>query len=455
MIWFLLQKRYAALFVDMGLGKTIAVLTAIVRLLKRHKINNVLIVAPIRVIYAVWRQEAKAWSHTKRLKFSLIHGTVAERLQAMREPAHIYLTNPDNLKWLKGLYGTKPWPWDMLVVDESSMFKKANTRRFKSLKPNLKHFKRRVVMTGTPTPNSLLELWSQIYIVDHGYSLGTSFTEFKQNNFYRAGYKGYQWLPQEGAEARIVESIGPRTVRLDAADWLKLPPIIEVPVWCKLPAHARQLYRQAETRMFLDFEDSDVEFVNAASLSNSCCQIASGAVWTKDKENPEKKVWVPVHDAKLDALRELIDELQGEPPLIAYRYQHDLERLRAAFPRFPVIGKGTTPKQTDQIIRAWNARKLQGVIIHPQSGGHGLNMQGGGRHLIWFSTTWSLELYQQLVKRLHRGGITKSVIVYLLLMEDTVEETIVEALEHKDQGQQSVNNALREYYEYRHLRVAA
>lgn len=447
---FLMRKRFAAVFVDMGLGKTISVLTAINRLLVKGEVESVLLVAPIRVVYSVWRQEARQWRHTRKLTFSIIHGSPKERLEALRKPAHIYLINPDGLAWLKATLGRKQWPWDMLVVDESSMFKKPSTRRFKSIRRGLRDFKRRVIMTGTPTPGGLLELWPQMYIVDRGYSLGSSIGEYKDNHFQRSGYKGYNWVPKHGSHDIIVESVSPRVIRLDAKDWLKLPPVIDVPVWIDLPPEAREVYQRAERQMFLDFEESDIEFVHAASLSNSLCQIAGGAVWTKDKTDPEKKVWVPIHDAKLDALAEIIDELQGEPPLIAYRFIHDLERLRTAYPKFGVIGKGSKPQEVERTVDRWNKGKLPGIIIHPASGGHGLNMQKGGRHLIWYSMTWSLELYLQLIKRLHRGVITRNVLNYMILVRDTVEESIIEAIERKDQGQSTFNDALRHYYRQRY-----
>lgn len=403
-------------------------------------------------MYAVWRQEAKLWQHTRRLVFSIIHGTPNERISALNKPAHIYLINPEGLAWLRQVFGRNDWPFDMLVVDESSMFKTPRAKRFRALRTGLRNFKRRIIMTGTPTPNGMVDLWSQMYLVDRGFSLGTRFTDYKLNHFHRTGFKGYKLEPNEGALEAITNSIAPRVVRLDADDWLKLPPVIDDPIWVDLPQDALKIYRRAERAMFLRFENEELEIKSAASLTNVCSQIANGALWTRENEDgveyeDRKKTWVPIHDAKLYALREIVDDLQGECPLIAYRFQHDLERIRSMFPKYSVLGKGSSPKATARINEMWDRGKVPGIIAHPMSAGHGLNLQKGGRHIIWFGITWSLEQYQQFIKRLHRGTITQSVINYLILARGTTDMAILEAIDHKDAGQRAVHNALRSYYQ--------
>lgn len=444
---FLQIRRYAALLIDMGLGKTAITLSAIVKLLRQRKIENILLVCPIRVMYGVWRQEARLWEHTRWLKFSLVHGTPKQRIEALQQPAHVHLINPEGLIWLREYFGRYDWPWDMLVVDESSMFKKPTVKRFRALRRGLRFFKRRVIMTGTPTPGGLLELWSQFFIVDRGYSLGKVYGDYRSEYFHNAGYMGYAYEPKPGAITDITKLIGSRVVSLNADDHIKLPPMIDNPVWVDMPDDARKLYERMEKEMFLAFDEGEVEIVHAASLQNRCSQIASGALWLRAADDPDQKIWRLIHDAKMDALDELISELQGAPPIVAYQFGHDLDRLKAKFPSWPVLGRGTSAKATVKIERDWNAGRLGGLIVHPRSAGHGLNLQYGGCDLIWFSPTWSLEQYQQLCKRLHRSGQTMCVRNHLLLARNTTDEAILAAIEHKDLGQRAVKACLHEYYE--------
>jgi SNF2 family DNA or RNA helicase len=448
---FLLQKRYAALFVDMGLGKTIMVLSAIARLLRAGKINRVLLVAPLRVVYTVWRQEAKLWAHTRNLKFSVVHGTHQEKVNALKKPAHVYLLNVDNLKWMDEVFGKRnELPFDMLVVDESSMFKKVKTVRFRILRRRAINFKRRVVMTGTPTPNGLHEIWPQMYIVDRGYHLGRRYTDFKEDYFDKGGYMGRKLLAKDDALERVVRETSPVVMRLDSADWLKLPKLIEVPIWVDLPDDARHVYETLEQEMFIAFAESGtfVDNPHAAALRNRCAQLCGGAIYAEHEESAAK-VWQPVHKAKLEACEEIMEELQGEPPIIAYRFRHEAIRLKRLFPEMPLVGRGENnrkPSETEvmRIVADWNKRELPGMIAHPASVGHGLNLQHGGRHFIWFSMTESLELYLQMVKRLHRSGQTMPVINYLLLARNTVDEVIYSDINFKDAQQTRTNNAYRD-----------
>lgn len=445
MVQFLMVRKYAALLVDMGLGKTISVLTAIAQLLRKKKIENVLIVAPVRVLYGVWRQEATQWAHTKFLQFSIVHGTEKQRIAALDTPAHIYLTSPDSLSWLRRFYGRHSWPFDMLVVDESSMFKNTGTTRFKSIRGALRHFARRVIMTGTPTPNSLLELWPQMFMVDMGFSLGTTFTTYKANNFHRGGYKGYKYIPNEGAREKITRAISPRVVSLKTEDHLELPKRMNVPVWVDLTGKARERYEEMEQELFLEFAEGEVESLNEASIRNRCSQIANGAIYVLDEQ--ERKTWVPIHNLKLDAVDEIVSELQGEPPIIAYRFGHDLQRLRLRYPDYTVIGKGSNPRQISDVEREWNKGNLPGILIHPASGGHGLNLQYGGRHFIWVGLTDSLEYYMQLVKRLHRSGVKGQVMNYMVLARDTVDEVMLSNISDKHRNQKRTREILHDYWQ--------
>lgn len=448
---FLLLKRFCALFVDMGLGKTIMVLTAIAKLLRVGKIESVVIVAPLRVVYNVWRQEARLWQHTRGLKFSVVHGTHKQKIAALEKPAHIYLVNVDNLRWLDDVYGKRTkLPFDMLVVDESSMFKKVKTVRFGIMRRRAKDFKRRVVMTGTPTPNGLHEVWPQMYIVDRGYHLGRRFTDFKKDYFDAGGYQGHRLIPKPGALKDITDATSPVVMRLEDADWLDLPKLITVPIWVELPERAREIYTTLEEDMFIAFEETGT-FVNnphAAALRNRCAQLAGGAIYAEHEETM-LKVWQPVHRAKTDAINEIIEELQGEPPIIVYRFRHEAIRIKRKYPDYALIGRDEhnrkpNEKQIQRIITDWNKGKLEGVVAHPASVGHGLNMQHGGRHFIWFGISDSLELYQQMVKRLHRNGQRRSVLNYLVLARDTVDEVIYSNILQKDRTQRAVSEVYRE-----------
>jgi SNF2 family DNA or RNA helicase len=446
---FLLVKRYSALFVDMGLGKTIMVLTAIVKLLRLHKIERVIIVAPLRVVYTVWRQEARLWQHTRGLRFSVVHGNHTQKVRALQKPAHIYLVNVDNLRWLDEVYGKRnKLPFDMLVVDESSLFKKVKTVRFTIMRRRVNDFSRRVIMSGTPTPNGLHEIWPQMYMVDRGLHLGRRYTDFKKEYFDNGGYLGKKLIAKEGSLETVTELTSNVVMRLDSKDWLDLPKLIEVPVWIDLPPRAREVYDTLEEEMFFAFEESGtfVDNPHAAALRNRCAQLCGGAIYA-EHEATQQRVWQPVHTAKMDAVEELVDELQGEPPFIPYRFRHEAIRLKRKFPNYALIGKGEAGKPNERevmrIVDAWNKRKLEGVIAHPASVGHGLNLQHGGRHFIWFSLTDSLELYLQTLKRLHRSGQERSVFNYILLARDTVDEVIFSDINYKNAQQGRVNDAYR------------
>ncbi len=443
---FVTSRRYCALLVDMGLGKTAMVLTAIVRLILAGKIDNVLIVGPLRVVQTVWRQEARLWQHTRQLKFSLVHGTVSQRLKALNKPAHVYLTNVENLRWLDQLYGRrKAMPFDMLVVDESSMFKKVKTVRFGIMRRRVKDFKRRVIMTGTPTPNGLHEIWPQMYIVDRGYFLGNTYTEFKGRFFDAGGYRNYKITPKRGAVEEVTELISPVVMRLDSADWLELPQLITTPVFVELDEQARRVYSTLEAGLFIAFEETGTFVSNphAAALRNRCAQIASGAVYAEHEET-QAKVWQFIHDAKLDATKEIIDELQGERPIIVYRFNHDRIRLASEFKKYSTLGKGTKDAEFVRVAAEWNKGRIPGILAHPASVGHGLNLQHGGRHFIWFSMTESAEQYLQMVKRLHRSGQKQSVINYILLARNTIDEVIWSDILYKMNTQEVVNDSFRD-----------
>lgn len=453
---FVIDNMFCALFIDMGLGKTISTLSAIKHLFHKKKVTGpVLVIAPIRVIRGVWRQEAVKWSHTRTLTFSLVHGSPKERMQALTRNAHVYLINPEGVKWLIEYYvrlakGNKErfvklWPFEMLVVDESTFFKDGHTQRFKALRKVLPLFKRRVILTGTPAPNSLLQIWAQMFIVDMGASLGDTFPGFRDRFFQKADYMGYHYELREGARDYMDRVLRPIVLRLEDKDWLELPPLVKAIIKVELPPAAMALYEKFEEEMFLEIENSEVEALNAATLTGRCHQIANGAIYALDKDSGAKD-WHVIHDAKIEALQEYVEELEGERAIIAFTFKHDLARLRAALPDAPILGSNNTEK----VIEEWAAGKHQFVLIHPQSGGHGVNnLQIGCRRVLFFSIPWSGEHHDQLIARVgpaRRTGEKEATIVHYIVAQRTVDEAIVTALDRKAAGQRELLNALKAYH---------
>lgn len=454
---FIIENPHVALLVDMGLGKSISVLSAIKHLFHKGELTKpVLVIAPIRVIYSVWRQEAIKWKHTESLTFSLVHGGAKQRMEALSRPAHIYLINPEGVAWLIAYYMrlsrhklevfNRKWPFQMLVVDESTFFKQHTTQRFKALRKALPLFERRVIMTGTPTPNSLLQLWAQMFIVDMGEALLPTFTDFRDRFFEKQDYMGYNFKLRDGAKSEINKRLRNTTIRLQDSDWLQLPPLVKQHVKVSLPTRAMDMYEKFEKEMFLELESAEVEALSAASLTQRCQQIANGAIYALDKETSAKD-WHVVHDAKIDALKELLDELGEARCIISYTFKHDLARLQALLPEVPVMG----PKNTEQLVQEWMAGKHQYVFIHPQSGSHGVNnLQVNCRRVVFFSVPWSGEHHDQLVARVgpaRRNGEKEPTIVHYLVAQKTIDEAIAAALERKAAGQADLLNALKDYRE--------
>lgn len=450
---FLVGAPEAALFLDMGLGKTVSALTAFKRLLVDGGMRCALVVAPIRVMKGVWRQEAQKWSHTRDIVFSVVHGGQKERKAALETPAHVYLINPEGLMWLFEMLTRlglteegreAEWPFDVLLIDESSMFKDSHTKRFKALRKVLHLFKRRIIMTGTPTPNSMLELWAQFYIIDMGERLGSVYFRFRERYFERADFMGYSYKLRRGADRLLNNAVKGAVLRLAAEDWFQLPKTVYNHVRIELPTKVMDQYNEFENNMFLELMTSDVEAISAASLSGRCHQIANGALYGDDRETGNR-VWEPMHDEKLRALSEILGEA-GSPVLVAYQFRHDLERLRSAYPRAPVMGEGDSTKHEAE----WNAGMHPVMLVHPKSAGHGLNLQDGGHTVVFFSLTWSLEQHDQLIARVGptrqaQAGRTHPVIVHYIISNDTVDEAIMDAIESKAHGQRSLLNALKEY----------
>lgn len=333
---FIKQNKACGLFVDMGLGKTVSVLTACADMLATGQVKRVLVVGPLRPIQGVWRQEARKWQHTKHLTFKLLTGNERQRLLALKSGAQLHLINVDNLRWLlqvlRSTVKRGAWPYDMIVVDESSMFKTPGSKRFISLRHQVKRFNRRVILTGTPAPKGLLDIWSQIFILDEGQRLGEQFSRYKSRFFSPSGYQGYGQTPDEGAAEKVLSLIAGIVLSLRAEDWLELPEVIEQEIWVDLPPTARSQYKKLEKEMFLEMEMGSTEALSAASLSSKCWQLANGAIFLETPTG--ERTWQAVHDAKLEALREVVDGISGNV-LVAYWFKPDLARLRSMYPKAP------------------------------------------------------------------------------------------------------------------------
>ena len=393
------DNKHCALFLEMGLGKTVTALTAIKRLMfEELEINTVLIVAPKRVAESVWDAETEKWQHLNNLKISKVIGDVKERRKALQTKADIYMVGRDNVAWLCGLYGGSMLPFDTLVIDELSSFKNPKSVRFKALRAVQPSFSRVVGLTGTPVPNGLIDLWSQIYLLDRGERLGKFIGNYRDNYFKpnkRNGAIVYDYKLAPDSEQRIYDKIGDICMSMKASDYLDLPERIDNVIELTFTPELRKQYDDFESEQIMSLFETDKEItaVNAAALSNKLLQFANGALYDEDK------VHHVVHDLKIEATKDIIEDANGKPVLIAWTYRSDMMRLKEALKKY-------NPKElkTDQDIKDWNEGKIQVLMMHPASGGHGLNLQAGGNIVVWFGQTWSLELEQQLNARLHRQG---------------------------------------------------
>ena len=422
-----------ALLLDMGMGKTVSTLTAINELMfDRFEVHKVLVIAPLRVALSTWRDECEMWEHTRHLRISIAVGGLRTREEALAEDADIYVVNRDVVKWLVGYYRAK-WPFDMVVVDESSSFKNPASQRFRALRKVRPLIRRIVLLTGTPAPNGLMDLWSQMYLLDRGERLGRTLTEYRERYFRPGQQSGnivYSYDARPGAEQEIFRRIGDICVSMKSEDYLTLPPLIQNVVRVRLPEAAAKRYREMERELVLSIGEADITAVSAAALSNKLLQMANGAVY-----DTEGKV-VKLHDAKAEALDEIISCNEGKSVMVIYSYRHDLDALRRKYPKAREL-------KTADDIRAWNAGQIPLLLVHPQSAGHGLNLQHGGHIVVWYGLTWSLEAYQQTNKRLHRPGQTELVVLHHLVARDTVDEDVMRALEGKAAGQESMLAAVK------------
>lgn len=443
-IKFMIERACAGLFLDPGLGKTSITFAAFKLLKKAGMVERALVIAPLRPARSVWPGEAKKWDDFNDLRINVLHGDDKDR--DLHQEADIDVINPEGLPWLfRAVRAFKAWPWQMIIIDESTRFKHVGTQRFKELKPHLNKFRRRYILTGSPVPNGLLDLFGQVYLLDLGNALGRFITHYRMLYFDATGYGGYTWNPKPDAEERIYKKLGPLVLRMDAKDHLSLPPLINNTVKVELPEEARLTYDAMEDLMIAAIEDETVTASNVAAASIKCRQIANGGIY-KDTSGGGARQWANIHDAKTEAMHEILDGLGGKPALIAYEFKHDLDRLKTSLGwHTPHLGGGVSAKEQAEIEEAWNAGKLPVLLAQPQSVAHGLNLQGVGAAVIWHSLTWDLENYEQLVRRIWRQGQKERVVVHHLVARGTVDEAMMAALGAKDRTQRALLGALKQY----------
>lgn len=432
MIDYIEVHEVSALFLQMGLGKTVITLSAIHNLIfNSFEVKKVLIIAPIRVARDTWPDECEKWEHLKLLRYSTVIGSVKERTQALKEKADIYFINRENIDWLVNKSNI-PFDFDMVVIDELSSFKSHTAKRFKALIQVRPYIKRIVGLTGTPSSNGLMDLWAPFRILDKGERLGRFISHYRQTYFNpdkRNGMIIYSYKLKPGGEEAIYDKISDITVSMKAEDYLEMPELIMNKVPVELSVKEQATYDQLKKDMLVTLGDKEIDAVNAAVLSGKLLQMASGNVYGEEQQS------IHLHDRKLDALEDLIEGANGKPLLVVYWFKHDLERIKE---RFEV-----RELKSRQDFRDWNQGDIPVAVIHPASAGHGLNLQSGGSTIVWFTLTWSLELYEQTNARLYRQGQSESVVVHHIVTKNTLDEYVLKALENKSQSQNALINAVK------------
>ena len=428
----------SALLVDMGLGKTVITLTALLNLLfDSFLIHKVLVVAPLRVGLISWPDELKKWDHLKFLKSSVVIGTEVERLRALKAEADIYIINRENLEWLVTKSGYK-FDFDTVVIDELSSFKNAKAKRHKALMLVRPYVKRIIGLTGTPASNGLMDLFAEFKCLDYGARLGRFITRYREEYFLpdkRNGMVVFSYKPQVGAEERIYRKISDITISMKAIDHLKMPDLIDVEHKVELADSEMAVYNELQDEMIAEIKDKEISSANAAVLTGKLLQVSNGAIYTDSGEVVE------VHERKLDALEDIIEGANGKPLLVAYWFKHDLDRIKKRLDKLGII-YATLDKP--DAINKWNNKELQVGLIHPASAGHGLNLQSGGNTIVWYGLTWSLELYQQTIARLYRQGQKERMVVVIhIVAKDTMDETVLKALKRKDATQNRLIDAVK------------
>jgi len=442
-------RTESMLWLDMGLGKTVITLTSLSHLIQTKFLRGVLIVAPIRVIRLVWRQEAVKWQHTENLKFSVIAGTKDQRTRALLKDADVYLINYENMKWLAETLQTyfikkdRPIPFDGLIWDEISKCKNSTTNRVKAVGKIIQHFKWITGLTGTPASNGYRDLHGQFLVVDKGKRLGTSKTAFETRFYHQAG--PYKKVPYNDTESTIKQLIGDITLEMSAEDYNPLPDLVVNDIEITMPPGLRAKYESMERDLFLQLDSGQSkEVFNQASLMNTCLQFSNGAIYPISG----MPMWEPLHDHKLDALEEILDECNGSPVLCAYAYRSDAQRIMERFKKLRPINLTECKSEIslNNAMKRWKDGDCQLMIGHPASMGHGIDgLQKNGHTLVWYGLNWSLDLYEQFNARLRRQGQGIPVICHRILMQNTLDQAQAMALDSKSDTQQALRKAIKDY----------
>ena len=441
---FIEDHPQAILILEMGLGKSIISLTAILDLMfDSFEVHKTLVIAPLRVARDVWPAECcKNWEHTQFLRMSVVVGDAKTRAAALESDADVYVLNRENIRWAVEFFEKqhKPWPFDLCVIDELSSFKNYRSQRFKYLKKVRPYMRRVIGLTGTPASNGLLDLWGEVAIIDQGKRLGRFIGRFREA-YFKAGshnpYTGvvYNYVPLPGAEEAIYDRISDITVSMKAKEYLPdLPKCLTVNHVVEMSASEKKLYEQMKRELVLTVDDGKIDAANAAVLSGRLLEMANGAVYNDSHDI------VTIHDRKLEMLADLIEEAVGQSVLIAFWFNHDRIRIMEYLTE---LGYSVRDLKTSEDIADWNAGKIPIALISPASAGHGLNLQHGGHILIWMSLCWSLEMRQQTDARLNRQGQTEVVTIHNIITSGTIDEDVLKALENKDDTQENLIQAVR------------
>ncbi|HEM3180978.1 SNF2-related protein [Streptococcus suis] len=436
---FIIGHPHAAVILDMGMGKTATTLSAVNELMfDRFEVTKVLVIAPLRVANTVWSDEIEQWAELRHLRYSKIVGTSKQRKVALQKDADIYIVNRENLPWL--VEQCSPYfKWDMVVIDELSSFKSWQSKRFKAFMAMRPYMKRIVGLTGTPSSNGLMDLFAEFKVIDGGERLGRFIGEFRSRYFEEGRRNGnivYEYIPMDYAECQIQDKISDITISMKALDYLDMPDLISTKKLVRMSEKEKEKYSQFKKEYVLsELDGLEVTAANAASLTNKLVQLSNGAVYSDDH------TVVPLHEQKLDALEDILESANGETVLVAYWFKHDLARVMGRLEKLKVKSRVL---KTEEDIREWNKGNVPVGLLHPAGAGHGLNLQKGGHHLVWFGLTWSLELYQQTNARLWRQGQeAETVVIQHIVTEGTIDEEILKALENKDAQQERLIAAVK------------